>query len=326
MMRVLVTGATGFIGSNLVNRLIDQGYEVSVLVRSKRNKILSHKVTQIRGDLTISSSLKKIAKNKDIIFHLAAGLPHHHLSDEQYWAVNVKGLVNLLENCVGENIKRFVHISTVGIYGPTSQKGVNESSKLKLTDTYSITKFKAEETARRFLKEKGLPITIIRPTIGYGPGDTRPGFISLFKLIKKKLFIPIGSGKNFFHTIYVDNLVDALILAATKKEAIGEDFIIGDEPCPTMGQIIREIALVQNTSIPPFYIPDNVARFLGKFFDLSGALGLPAPLNSRRVKFMIENKRFSIDKAKKILGYKPKVSLKEGIGRTYRWYRDNGYI
>lgn len=325
-MRILVTGATGFIGSSLVNRLISNGYEVSVLVRSKKNKRLSAKIEIIEGDLTVPSSLEKIAKNKDIIFHLAAGLPHHNLTGDEYWAVNVKGLENLLASCVEGNVKRFVHVSTVGIYGPTSQKGVSELSRLKLTDAYSITKFKAEEAIRKFSKEKGLPLTIIRPTMGYGPGDTRPGFINLFKLIKKKLFIPIGDGKNFFHTIYVDNLIDALILAATKKEAIGDHFIIGDDPCPTMGQIIQEIALVQNTSIPPFYIPDSIAFCIGKIFDLSGALGLPAPLNSRRVKFMTENRKFSIDKVKKVLGYKPKVNLAEGIERTYKWYKDNGYL
>lgn len=325
-MKVLVTGATGFIGSNLVKRLINEGHEVSALVRSKVHKNISSKVELLEGDLTNSTILKNITKGKDLIFHLAAGLPYHHLTNEQYWAVNVRGIENLLNSCVGVKIKRFVYVSTVGIYGSTTQVGVSEISSIKLTSVYSITKFEGEKIARRFIKEKKMPITIIRPTIGYGPGDTRPGFLNLFRLIKKKIFIPIGDGKNFFHTVYVDNLIEGLILAATKSAAIGEDFIIGDEPCPTMGQILKEIAEVLHSSLPSLYIPSNTAIILGKIFDLTGAVGLPALLNTQRVKFMTENKKFSITKAHKILGYQPKINLKEGITTTYRWYKDNGYL
>ncbi len=323
-MKVFVTGATGFIGSNLVKKLIAEDYEVSALVRLVQRRKLPSKVKLIKGDLIIPSSLKNISA--DIIFHLAAGLPYHHLSDVEYKSINVKGVENLLKNCNTKKIKRFILVSTVGIYDLTSRKIINESSKIKLTSAYETTKYNAERKVKTFCKEKGIPFSIIRPTICYGPGDTRPGFLNLFRLIKKKIFIPIGNGRNFFHTIYIDNLVDALILAATKKEAIDEDFIIGDEPCPTMDQILNKITFVQKSFLIPVYIPKEIAVFIGEVFNILGKLGLPAPLNSQRVKFMTEDKQFSIDKAKKVLGYNPKINLTVGIDRTYKWYKNNGYL
>ena len=116
-MKVLVTGATGFIGSNLVRRLASEGYEVSVLVRSRGMRNLPAKVKVIKGDLTLSPTLKGVAKGRDVVFNLAAGLPHHHLTDDDYIEINVNGLKNLLEECVREKVKRFIHVSTVGIYG-----------------------------------------------------------------------------------------------------------------------------------------------------------------------------------------------------------------
>lgn len=327
-MKALVTGATGFIGSNLVERLLREGWKVKALVRVKSSYTAIKKwgVDIFVGDITNSKSVQEATRGADVLFNCAAALSHHRLPDKDYWEVNVKGIENVLKACNKSEMKRVVHISTVGIYGKTGKIALNEEDSPKPDDIYSKTKFEGEKLIWREIKRGHLYITIIRPTIGYGHGDTRPGFLNLFKLIKKKLFIPIGDGKNLFHTVYVDNLVDALILAATKKEAINEDFIIGDEPCPTMGQIIHEIARVENTSIPPVYIPNNIAFSLGKIFDLSEALGLPAPLNSRRVKFMTENRKFSTDKAKKVLGYKPKVSLAEGIDCTYKWYKNNGYL
>lgn len=327
-MRILVTGVTGFIGSNLVKRLLKEGWKVKALVRAKNNYATIKKlgVDIFIGDITDSKSVQEATKGVDVLFNCAAALPYHRFPDKDYWEVNVKGVENILKACYKSGVKRVVHISTVGIYGRTGKMALNEEALPKPNDIYSKTKFEGEKLVWREIKRGHLHITIIRPTIGYGPGDTRPGFLDLFKLIKMGIFVPIGKGENFFHTVYVGNLVDALLLVATKKEAIGEDFVIGDEPCPTMDQIIREIARVENVSISSLYIPDNIALFLGRFFDLSRVLGLPAPLNSRRVKFMTENKRFSIEKAKKILGYKPRITLREGIKRTFEWYRKERYI
>lgn len=324
-MKVLITGASGFIGSRLAQRL-SKDFEVFALVRSKpKLQDFPKNVKLIYGDITDGPSVMKALKNQDLVFNLAAGLPYHKLTDSGYFDVNVKGAENIFKAALDNKVKRLVHISTVGIYGPTLSSVVNEKSPLNLRDTYSITKAEAEILCRKFIKQ-GLPATIIRPTIGYGPGDKRPGFLNLFKLINKGFFIPIGQGDNFFHTIYVDNLVDAMILAVTKKAAIGEDFIIGDDPCPTFKEIIESIAEILNRKIYPIYLPKELAATAAKVFDLSGKLGLPTPLNSQRVAFMTENKKYDIGKAKKLLGFKPKIGLQEGLNKTYLWYRQHGYF
>ena len=311
----------------MTRRLLEKKWDASVFIRSKSKFLKLEKETGIKkvtvGNIADIGSLKKATRGIDIVFNCAAALPYHNLSDRSYWEVNVKGVKNIMEACRWSKVKRVVHISTVGIYGPTLNKTANEKSEYKISDVYSKTKLEGEEIVWEYIK-KGLPAIIIKPTIAYGPGDTRPGFLNLFTLIKKNMFVSIGRGDNYFHTIYIENLVDALVLVATNDAAIGEDFIIGDYPCPTMKKIVKTIANVQDKKLYPFYIPTVIAYMVGVIFDFFERLGLPSPLNSRRVKFMTQNKRFSIKKAQKVLGYRPKIDLDEGIKRTFDWYKKEG--
>lgn len=326
-MRAFVTGASGFIGLNLVKKLLSEKWSVVCLTRKGFSLNLNDdKLSIIKGDLLEVSSFKQELKGIDIVFHLAGGLPHHKLSDQGYWDINVKGLKNLLGATKNLKVKRFVHVSTVGIYGPTNEEGVNENSPLNLTDAYSKTKAEAERVLREFSSKYKLPFTIIRPTIGYGPGDLRPGFSTLFRLVKKGRFIKVGKGNNYFHTIYIENLVDALMLAAAKKKAVGEDFIVGDDPCPKTKEIFEAIEDVEHVNIPDYYLPVWIAHIVAKFFDILSKINFPAPLTTQRVNFITQNRRYDISKARTVLGYNPKIKLQEGIRRTYNWYKENGYL
>ena len=326
-MKVLVTGATGFVGRALVDRLLKERWRVAALVRRGSNfEGLKRKgVKLFFGDVSNPDSVKGAVKGVDIIVNSAAALPYHNLPDKKYWEANVYGVKNVIQAAKISGIKRLVHISTVGIYGATSRRGASERSKTELSGVYSRTKFEGEKIVWKYIKE-GFPATIIRPTIAYGPGDIRPGFLNLFVFIKKGMFVPVGKGDNFFHTIYVGNLVDALMLAATKDAAIGEDFIIGDDPCPTMKELVEVIAKVQGKRLPNFYLPRWIAFASGIFFDFINKAGLPVPLTTKRVKFITENKKFKINKAKKVLGYKPRVGLEQGVRATRDWYRERGYL
>lgn len=326
-MRAFVTGGSGFIGRNLVKRLISQKWSVICLTRKNQDLgVGGNKIKIIQGDLRNLGSFNQEIKQADVIFHLAAALPHHGLSEKEYWDINVGGLRNLLNASKNLMIKRLVHVSTVGIYGSTGKNGVNENSPLHPTDAYSRSKAEAETVLREFASKYSLPFTIIRPTIGFGPGDLRPGFSNLFRLIQKHRFIPVGKGDNYFHTIYVENLIDALFLATLEDKAKGEDFIIGDDPCLTMGEIIKTIAKTEKVNLPNYYLPIPIAFLLARFFDLGRIIGLPAPLTTQRVKFITENRRYDITKAKKILGYKADIKFPEAVRKTYLWYRLNGYL
>lgn len=312
-MKAFVTGATGFIGSNLVKRLLSDGWSVKVLVREHEGKLVQHdKLKVIKGTLADLDKIDQGTKDADVVFHLAAGLPYHNLSCDEYWKTNVEGTKNILIACKKNKVKRLVHVSTVGIYGASSD--------------YSMSKAKAEELIRDYIRDFNLPVTIIRPTIGYGPGDTRPGFLNLFRLINKGLFIPVGNGENYFHTFYIDNLIDALLLASHEKSAEGQDFIIGDEVCPKMKDIVKAIYKAENKKLPKFNLPLPLATILSWVCDVFQYIGLPAPLTSKRLQFITENRKYDITKAKQVLKYKPKIDLEEGVRKTFLWYKENGYL
>ena len=326
-MRAIVTGSTGFVGARLITQLLAQGWKLTVVVRdgSKINPNVRNKLDVVVADLRDGETLRKSLKAADVVFNIAGALPHHRLTEKEYWDINVGGTENLLGS-VRQGLKRFVHVSTVGIYGPTSEKAINENSPRNLTDAYSKSKAKGEDRVMYYFHSKGLPVTIIRPTIGYGPGDTRPGFLQLFKMISKGIYLPVGREDNFFHTIYIDNLVDALLLASSESTAIGKDFIIGDDPCPRMNQIISSIEEASGKRSLPFRIPVPMAQAIAGIFDQTQRFNLPSPLTTRRLNFITENRKYKIDKAKKLLGYKATISLKKGTQQTFEWYKSNNLL
>jgi len=310
---ILVTGATGFVGGNLVDRLLKEKAKVRILVRRGNNKFSKNrKVKMFISDITDPTTLVRAMKKVDIVYHVAAALPYHNLSKEKYWEINVLGTDSLIKEAIKNKVKKFIHVSTVGIYGDKALD-VDEKTKFSPMGNYSTSKLEGEEIVRKYKNKIG--VVIIRPTLAYGPGDTRPVFFRLFKLVKKGVYFPIGSGKNYFHTLYIANLIDALILSAVRKEAIGEDFIIGDDPCPRFIDIEKIIFKVIGRKFPHFYFPKEIIVipfiFIGKVGQIS---------------FITNEKKYKIAKAKKILGYKASVSIEDGLKQTYKWYKKEKLI
>lgn len=312
--KVLIVGATGFIGRNLTEKLSRKKCQVSILLRNKKDIIRFSNLDAkfFVGSLSSIAKLKQATKNIDIVFNCSGALPHHRLSDNLYKKTNVDGVKNLMDVCLKNKVKLVVHLSTVGIYGNIS-KNTSELSVPKPVDVYSKSKLAGDEIVYLYRK-KGLKTVIIRPTIAYGPGDTRPAIFGMVKLIKYNLFVPIGSGKNFFHTVFIDNLIQAIILSATKKSAVNEDFIIGDIPCPRARTLWSKIAKNLGKKLLPVYVPKFMAYLgLGLFF-------------KRQVNFLSENKKYNTSKAVRLLNYKPKVSLTIGVKKTILWYKMQGLI
>ncbi len=324
-INVLITGASGFFGSALLKRLLDDKYHLTVLLRKKNTYRISG-IRVVKGDLRNKNDVLLAVKGQDLIFNAGAVLPHHNLPEKEYWLTNFEGVKNITEASMKFNVEQLIHISTAGIYGSTGLRIVNEKSPVSLQDVYAKSKFEAEKHIFS-LRKKGLKFTIIKPVVGYGPGDVRPGFINLLRLVKIGFFVPmVGDGENFFHTVYVDNLIDALMLCIGEKGAVYEDFIIGDEPCFKMRNIMEIMYKVEKKKIPFVNIPESLAYPLGFVGDFARKLGLKPLLTTQRIRFLTQNKRFNIDKAKKILGYKPKVNLQTGIANTYKWYQEKNLI
>ena len=171
----------------------------------------------------------------------------------------------------------------------------------------------------------GLPGVVVRPAGIYGPGDIR--FLKLFRPISKGLFVMIGSGKTLYHFTYVDDLVDGFMLAGSKNEALGEVFTIAGEEYVTLRDLVNMIADILGRSRPKGRVPYFPVYIASVICDaICRPLGLKPPLFPRRVQFFSKDRAFSIDKAKRVLGFKPRVSLKQGLINTAQWYRREGLI
>jgi nucleoside-diphosphate-sugar epimerase len=192
-------------------------------------------------------------------------------------------------------------------------------------DIYQESKCMAEKEVLKNARNGKIPASVIRPCAIYGPGDLR--LLKMFKRIAEKRFYIIGSGKALYHMVYIDDLVSAFILAAKKKEALGEVFIIGGEKYTTLNGLFSIIAKEFKVELPKFHIPYKPIEILSAIMEYAyKPTGKEPPLFRRRVYFFKKNRAFDISKAKKYLGYKPKYSLEKGIHLTKEWYVDNGYI
>lgn len=299
-MNILVTGATGFIGGAVVKRLLNMPCNIKILVRNKKHLKKITGVTICEGDLRDYKTVEKAIRNVDIVINCAAALPHHKLADKDYWDINATGVQNIVNACQKSKVKRLIHISTVGIYD-------------KYKDAYSRSKLEGEKIIKNSLFNSST--VIIRPTIAYGPGDVRPVFLKLFKMVKKGVNISIGGGENYLHTVYIDNLVDIIVKAIKTKSMLGQNFIVGDIVCPRMKDIVNEIIKVQDKICINIIIPNNIALFMGKIIG-----------KERMVKFVSENKKYKMDKLKKYMVLKSDIGLSTGMKRTFDWYKENNLI
>lgn len=326
-MRALVTGATGFIGFHLAERLLLRGHEVLCLVR--KTSVLNHHkkidVEIVYGDLTDKESLDQFNTNIDVVFHLAGILGGWGIPKEAYWKINVEGTRNLLDLFTQTHIERFVYCSSAGVLGPLEKPPADENFPLKPSNVYERTKAEAEKIVLAYYHEAGLPITIIRPEFVYGPRDVHT--LGLFKAIQRGIFPLIGGGESTLHPTYVDDLTQGFELCVEKQRAVGETYIIAGERYVTVRELATKIAEALGVSPPRFNIPVWLADAVAWLMEASASISDFQPILTRsRVKFFTQNRGCDISKARRELGYEPTVSLEEGLKRTVDWYRKNGYL
>ncbi len=329
-MRVLITGGTGFIGSCLAYRCKERGDEVVILaqVNTPAEKQNAEKLGQegfivVIGNVTEKAKVEEAVANCDVVFHLAAAQHEANVADKHFWDVNVEGTRNLLDASIHAKVKRFVHGSTIGVYGVEMQGEISESSPLKPDNIYGVTKKAGEELVLSY-KDK-LPVTAVRISETYGPGDRR--LLKLYKGIKKRNFFIIGDGENKHQLIYVDDLIDGIFLAAKEDAALGEVFVLaGDEILSTnqMVDIIAKVLKVKKMSFRspmwPFYL---LAVVMEKTLR---PLGIQPPLHRRRLDFFKKTLYFSKKKSSQLLNFKAKTDFKTGSEKTVLWYQEQGLL
>jgi nucleoside-diphosphate-sugar epimerase len=325
--RILVTGATGFTGSHLCERLAKQGFSVRALVRdpSRCSELYKWGVETVTGDLCDPNSLRRATRGIDVVYHIAALFRQENVSRKEMWAVNVQGTKNILEAAIQMHVRKFVHCSTVGVHGDIKQPPGTEDTPYGPGDRYQDTKTEGERVVLRALAEGRLPIVVFRPGGIYGPRDLR--FLKLFKTIKNRSFIMLGSGQVIYQMVYIDDLIDGILLCGTNERATGNVYILtGSEPI-TLNQLVRAIATVLGVAPPSLRFPVTPVYLAGFICEIiCKPLGIHPPLYRRRVDFFRKIRSFDISKARRELGFCPKTDLNCGIKLTADWYRQAGYL
>ena len=326
-MKVALTGASGYTGSNILGRLLARGDAVKALVRegSLTAAPTSSRVEIVRGVLGSEDDAGRLVEGCDAVMHVAAVYRTAGHPDSYYREINVEGTRKLLEAAKAAGVRRFVHTSTVGVHGHVENPPADENAPVAPSDIYQETKAEAEAMAREFGRAHGLEVAIVRPAAIYGPGETR--LLKVFRGIARGRYAVVGTGEPHYHLAYIDDLVNGFLLALDRKEAAGETFIIAGSDSISQNDLAREVAKATGGWVWPFHVPAWPVQRLGDLVEaVCVPFGLEPPVHRRRVDFWVKNRSFSIEKARRLLGYDPRVDSIEGINRTARWYRDNGWL
>lgn len=325
----LITGATGFVGGHLAEACVSRGWGVRALVRAGTEAGALERLgaTVVRGDLTATDALREAVADIAVVFHCAAKVGDWGpIAD--YRAVNVEGLRGLLEACRDRPLQRFVHLSSLGVYAARHHRGTDESEPLpdQHIDGYTQTKVESERLALSYYRDHGVPVTVLRPGFIYGPRD-HTVLPQLLDGLRRRQIRYLGSGRRAMNTIYVGNLVEALFLAAENPAAVGQVYNLTDGECVSKRRFIEAIA--DGVGVPrprPVGVPLWVARPLARWLEArarrAGAATAPM-LTQARVKFLGLDLDFSIEKAKRELGYRPRFAFDEGMRQTVAWYGQN---
>jgi nucleoside-diphosphate-sugar epimerase len=325
---ILVTGATGFLGSALVTELIGQQQEVRILARdvAKARAQFGEAVSIVAGEITNEQQVREAVAGVSIIYHLVGHLYHPSVPTELYRTTHVEGTRTLFKACQGQDqIQRIVHCSTTGIFGVTGPAPAAEDAPFAPTNPYEATKLESELLALAAYKEQGLPVSVVRPGLVYGPGDLH--LLGFFAAIKKGLFRVIDGGRASLHPIYIDDMTAAFLLCAEKPQAIGNSYNIAGSHPVTMRQLSTAIAHALDKELPGGSIPLWLANLASDIFSITpGLKGEQAPLTRSRVQFLTNSRVYTTTKATTELGFIPRVNLEEGMRRTAKWYYAHQYL
>ena len=323
--KLLVTGATGLVGSQVIQRALKLGQPVTALVRSVEQAgfLQEQGVELIEGDLTRPETLHTKLSSVTQVVHTAAKVGDWGRVDE-YRQTNVTGLMNLIaalqEQC---ELKRLIHISSLGVYAARDHHGTDETEPPHASgiDGYTLSKIEAEQ----LLQQQSIPYTILRPGFIYGPRD-RTVLPRILERLQSGQFAYLGSPEKLMNNTYVKHLVDAIFLALNQEQAIGQIYNITDVTLVSKREFISTIAEQAGYKSPEKVVPLPVARHLAKLLEglwrLLGKKQAPI-LSQARIKFLGLNLDYSTLKAQQELGYAPQTSYREAMAETIDWFREH---
>lgn len=327
MNTVLVTGGTGFLGSNLATALLKEGYNVRILRRatSDLRAIGNAPVEHCIGDVLDPATLRRALHGCDTVFHTAAVISYWRKEHKRMMEVNVGGTRNVVEASLEIGVTKFVHTSSVAALGTRDDgKPADEGTEFRWdskTPGYRISKHLAEQEVLKGIRQ-GLPAVIVNPSIIIGPRDIHlHGGQIVRDIAKKRIFYATRGGMN---VVDVDDVVRGHVQAA-RYGRIGERYILGGENLTTR-EVFGITAEVVGGIRPLFTLPEGVVHVLGALFEIIGDLAGVRPWITRELVATVgKNLWFSSRKAERELGYTV-TPLRVAVEKTYRWYRENGFL
>jgi nucleoside-diphosphate-sugar epimerase len=316
---VLITGGGGFIGSHLVAQQLGLGRRVTVIdthLQRLESWRTSANLRLIKDDIRNSALLERILPGVDIMFHLASAHLQVTLEARHFREINVDATRNLALISAREHVQRFVHCSSVGVYGPLAEVPADEETACSPDIIYEVSKLEGETAVLSVAAEEGLSAVILRPAWVYGPGCPRTE--KLFRALRRKRFIMVGEGRNLRHPVYIDDMLKAFELAATRENIEGMVFIIASAEYVSLQNLVDAVLQVENCRYRPLRVPLALMRPVCFGVEMAAKLlGREPPFSRRSLKFFTEDSAFSIARAKSQLGFTPDVDLMTGLEKTH---------
>lgn len=324
-MTVLVTGAAGFLGGHLVDLLVERGESVRIFTRPGEDitRLVNLGVEVCQGDLTDRLSVAAALVGVDRVLHCAARTgPWGPLAE--YEQINIYGTKTLVEAAMAANVRRIVHVSSITAHGVDIHGTADETAPLNGgSDPYSKTKAASERLLQQLIRDKGAPVTIVRPGLIYGPRDTN-SFARFTRMIQQGKMVIIGSGRNALPLIHVQDVARGIVLAGDSEQAIGRAYLLTNGEPITQSDYFNAIASELGVPPPRLHIPYKLALVLGATAEMVGHLThmqQPPPLMRFGLMQIGGENRFLIDRARRELGFSPQVSLAEGVHQSVAWFR-----
>lgn len=314
MAKILITGATGFIGRSLVPALLSEGHDVRCAVLQLDSTLQAEQI--VINNLEVHTDWTDALRNVEIVIHLAARVhimkEYATSSLDEYCKINSIATKNFVEQAAQNNVKRFIFLSTIKVHGEFSQNNLpfSEDCRTQPEDPYAKSKLYAEQFIQEICQNARMEFVILRPPLVYGP-YVKANFLRILQLVDKKWPLPFGSIYNKRTFIYIDNLVSATSAVVSEPSAANQVYLVADDCSWSLTQLVQTLSRKMNTKLFLIPIPVQILIFLFKLCGLKN-------INTR----LFSSLEVSNEKIKSQLGWTPPVSSIDGLEKTVKWYQN----